>query len=530
MSNRTPTTERAGLLTAVLAVLCTARAEEVPGPPPAPERPNILLCISDDHSWAHASAYRVSGLARTPHFDRVANTGALFTHGFVTAPSCSPARASLLTGRFIWQNEEAGVHASIFPAKFPLFTRLLAANGYHMGSSVKVWGPGNFREGGPNVARTSFPPEAGIHEMTGGKQIKRGPVAFRRFIDEGGGRPFCFWFGSTDPHRNYDTAERKAAWGDREATARDVPPFLPDIPEFREDLANYGFEIERFDSEVGELLEVLRETGLENNTIVIITSDNGMPWPRSKRECYEYGIHVPLAISWPAGMPAGRVIDDFVSHADVAPTLLEAAGVAVPDMMTGRSFLHVLRSERGGLVDPARTWVVAGKERHNPARAGNTCYPERAIRTEQFLMIWNLKPDRWPTGPAYSDIGWYYYPEVFRRIRAGEEDRPGVMAAFTKGTEKRPEIELYDIKNDPGCLRNLAGNPLFVAVQEDLWSRLKSVLRDQGDPRMVGRGDCFDNSPSFIKLEGEAANPAPPAEGLSDMTFDHSRDRAWVYE
>ncbi len=495
------------------------------------EKPNILLCISDDQSWAHATAYGVSGLARTPHFDRVAKTGALFNHGFVTAPSCSPSRASLLTGRFIWQNEEAGVHASIFPAKFPVFTRLLAANGYHTGSSVKVWGPGNFREGGPNVARKGGPTDGKQdHVLIGGKHIKRGAEAFRKFIGESEGKPFFFWFGSTDPHRNYDTAERKAAWENREATARDVPPFLPDIPEFREDLANYGFEIERFDREVGELLDVLRETGREKNTIVIITSDNGMPWPRSKRECYEYGIHVPLAMCWPAHMPGGRVIDDFISLADVGPTLLAAADMAIPDMMSGRSFLDVVKSQRDGLVDSSRTWVVTGKERHNPARAGNTCYPERAIRTDQFLLIWNLKPDRWPVGATYGDIGWYYYPELFRRILAGEERRPGVMAAFTKGTEKRPEFELFDIKNDPGCLENLAGKAAFASVQAELSSRLKAVLEAQGDPRMFGRGDCFDNSPCFITLDGEASEPPPPEQRLSEMKFDHSQDREWTYE
>ncbi len=496
----------------------------------AAERPNILLCISDDQSWAHASAYGVTGLARTPTFDRLAKAGALFTHGFVTAPSCSPSRASLLTGRYIWQNEEAGVHGSIFPAKFPLFTLLLKANGYQLGSSVKVWGPGNYRLGGPNVARTQGGIEEGLGgNLVGGKAIRRGPEQFRKFLEKSAEKPFFFWFGSTDPHRNYDTAERKAAWGEREATAKDVPPFLPDIPEFREDLANYGFEIERFDKEVGELLEVLRETGRDRNTIVIVTSDNGMPWPRAKRECYEYGIHVPLAMSWPAKMPAGRVIDDFISLADLGPTLLEAADVPIPKTMSGRSFLEVLKSERGGLVDPSRTWVVAGKERHNPARAGNACYPVRAIRTDPYLLIWNLKPNRWPVGPSYGDIGWYYYPAIFSGIKNGTETRPGVMEAFRKGTEKRPEFELYNIKKDPGCLENLAGRPEVASVQQELSTRLKALLEAQGDPRMFGRGDCFDNSPWVNKLSGEAANPAPPEEGLSQMKFDHSQDREWIY-
>lgn len=482
-------------------------------------RPNILLCISDDQSWAHASAYGVSALARTPNFDRVAKAGALFKHCF-TAPSCSPSRASLLTGRNIWQIEEAGVHGSFFPAKFPVFTHLLEASGYEMGRSGKVWGPGNYREGGENVARE--------RDLFGGRAVAKGPAAFRRFLEQSGDKPFCFWFGSTDPHRDYDTAERKAAWGEREATARDVPPFLPDIPEFREDLANYGFEVERFDKEVGALLEVLRESGREQDTIVLITSDNGMPWPRSKRECYEYGTHVPLAICWPARMPGGRVIEDLLNFADLGPTLLAAAGVAIPEPMSGRSLLPVLEARRGGLVDGARTWTVMGRERHNPAAPGNECYPERAIRTEQYRLVWNMKPDRMPSA-YHGDVAWYYYKELYGRLKRGEEHRPGVMEAFRQSTDKRPELELFDVRQDPGCLQNLAGHPAFAAVKEELWTRLKGVLSAQGDPRTFGRGDCFDSSPWCAGGGGNAVKPAPSGDNSSGMKFDHSRDRPWKY-
>ncbi|MFI4913188.1 MAG: sulfatase [Sedimentisphaeraceae bacterium JB056] len=489
------------------------------------KRPNVLFCISDDQSWVHASAYGASDLAQTPVFDRLAEQGVLFTGCFSVAPSCSPARASLLTGRNIWQNEEAGVHLSLFPAKFPIFSEVLGANGYRVGTAGKVWGPGDYRLGGENVARTAKP--------GAGQRIEATPAAFEQFIKEGNEEePFFFWFGAKDPHRPYDRKERTQAWGDRTVTAEDVPPFLPDIPEIREDLADYAFEIERFDSQVGQLLDVLKKTGQAANTMVVVTGDNGMPFPRAKRECYEYGTHVPLVVSWPAQVPAGRVVDDLVSFIDLGPTFLDAAGVKIPEPMTGRSLLPVLKSDKSGLIDEAGEIVVTGRERHNMARPGNACYPVRAIRDHQYLYIRNLEPDRDPVGasPHYADIGYYYYPERLNRIVAGEETDKALLAAFKKGTEKRPAAELYDIKKDPGCLVNLAAEDDYQARCEQMWAMLKAILVKQGDPRMFGKGECFESVPTI--QENKHNFPGVPPQRTytpGKMHFDHSQDTPWKY-
>ena len=487
-------------------------------------RPNILLCISDDHSWAHASAYGVSTIARTPVFDRLAEEGVLFTGGFSAAPSCAPARSSLLTGRNIWQNEEAGVHLSFFPAKFPTFSETLGANGYRIGMSGKVWGPGNYRGGGPNVARKRAP--------GGGKKLPKTPAAFRQFIKKGKDQPFFYWFGPTDPHRPYERAERLAAWGDRTVESKDVPSFLPDIPEIREDLADYAFEIERFDRQVGDMLEVLKETGNDQNTLVVITGDNGMPFPRAKRECYEYGTHVPLAVRWPARIPPGRVVSDLVSFIDFGPTFLEAAGVAIPEPMTGRSMLPTLLSTEAGLVDVSRNYVVTGRERHNMARPDNLCYPERSIRDQQYLYIRNLEPERNPVGaaPHYADIGWYAYPERLKQIVDGTETNASVIAAFRKGTEKRPAEELYDIIKDPGCLDNLAAVDQRRERCKRMWAELEGILRAQGDPRVFGRGECFESSPT-VQQNKYAFPGVPPKNQYTPgkMKFDHSKDKPWNY-
>ncbi len=497
----------------------------------APRRPNILFCISDDQSWAHAGAYGESGLVRTPVFDGIARTGALFTGCFAAAPSCAPARASLLTGRNIWQNEEAGVHLSFFPAKFPLFPETLAVNGYRVASGGKVWGPGNSKGGGPNVAREDWP---GMGEVIcwPAREVVDTDV-FRNFLKSlDDDQPFFFWFGAQDPHRAYESEVRRAAWGDRLAAAADVPPFLPDIPEVREDLTDYAFEIERFDRDVGTLLEMLKEAGRYENTIVVVTGDNGMPFPRAKRELYEYGTHVPLAIQWPAGMPGGRRIDDLVSFIDFGPTFLEAGGVRIPGPMTGRSFLAALTGDREGRIDPARDVVVTGRERHNMCRPENLCYPVRAIRDYDYLYIRNLEPDRDPVGgpPHYADIGYYSWPDLLAGIVEGRETRPEVLAAFRKGTEKRPAEELYAIRTDPGCLHNLALDPAYSERCAVMWERLKGILEAEGDPRLDGRGECFDSAPTVQKNKyGFPGVPPVNTYTPGKMRFDHSADTPWVY-
>ena len=251
------------------------------------DRPNILIMISDDQSFPHASAYG-SKMVETPNFDRIAREGILFNKAFCAAPGCSPSRAALLTGRHIWQIEHAGTHASSFHKKYRTFMDLLADAGYATGYTGKGWGPGNFKVGG----RTQNPagPNFGA---------KRGNYAdgFRRFLDQRPeGKPFCFWFGSSDPHRGY--AKGSGRESGKQLAQAEVPPFLPDTPEIRDDLLDYAFEVERFDRDCGKMLELLRDTGEFENTLIIVTSDNGMPFPYAKANCTDSGIHLPLAISW----------------------------------------------------------------------------------------------------------------------------------------------------------------------------------------------------------------------------------------
>lgn len=452
-----------------------------------PERPpNILFCIADDWSWPHAS---IAGdkVVKTPTFDRVAREGVLFENAFVTAPSCTPSRGSIATGQWHWRLEEGGNLWSTLPAKFAVYPDLLEAAGYHVGCTRKGWGPGRNEPGG----RTRNP---------AGPQYKN----FATFIEARPEEtPFCFWFGSHDPHRGY-TWESGVQSG-MNASDVEVPACLPDTDIVRKDLCDYYWEVQRFDREVGKLLAILAENGELDNTLVVVTGDNGMPFPRCKSNLYDLGTNVPLAIRWPTRIKGGRVIEDFVSLQDLAPTFLEAAGLKPTGDMTGRSLLKILTSTKTGRVDRRRDHVLTGKERHAWVRKDGLGYPCRAIRTHEFLYIRNFLPDRWPAGDPLDGGEPYYNKRAYGDIdnapsktcMMGLRDDPDVKRLFELAFEKRPAEELYDLRKDPDQLDNVADQSDYVDVRNKLASTLKAELVATKDPRILGQGDVFDHYPYY---------------------------------
>jgi uncharacterized sulfatase len=489
------------VLTGILAgltIVCSADGSAVAGSP-EPGRPNILLAISDDQSWPHAGAYG-DPLVRTPAFDRVAREGVLFPHAFCPASQCGPSRAALLTGRNIWQLEEAGTQASYFPAKFRVYPELLEEAGYHVGYTGKPWAPGNWKGAGrtQNPAGAAYnkhrlePPTSEISSCDYSAN-------FTEFLEaRPPGAPFCFWFGCHEPHRNYE--EGSGVRAGKSAEDVSVPPFYPDNQIVRSDLVDYRLEIEWFDRHLDRMLRQLERRGELENTLVVVTADNGMPFPRAKATLYEAGARVPLAIQWPARIPGGRVVNDLVSFVDLAPTFLEAAGLEPPQEMVGRSLLGILTREASGWVDASRDAVVLGKERHNHARADNLGYPTRAIRTKKHLYIRNLKPDRWPMG---DPPGYYCHTKMINPTKEfilANQERPDVRRFYEITYGKRPAEELYDVEADPDCLKNLAPDPDQAEVLGHLRSRLEATLKEQGDPRMVGYGDVFEGYPYFGRM------------------------------
>jgi len=449
-----------------------------------PKRPNILFAIADDWGWPHAGAYG-DPVVKTPTFDRLAREGALFHHAYVSAPSCTPCRGAALTGQWHWRLEGAGNLWSVFPDKFATYPELLQRAGYEVGVTGKHWGPG----------RTETP----------GRKLSGQPFrSFQAFLDQRTtDKPFCFWLGSSDPHRPYKK-DSGAASGMLLEKIR-LPACFPDAPEVRGDVADYYFEVQRFDRLVGAAVASLEEIGELDNTIILMTGDNGMPFPRCKSNIYDTGVRMPLAVRWPAKIRPGRIVDDFVSFTDFAPTFLEIAGLEPTAEMTGRSLMGVFSSEKSGQVDPARDFVLFGKERHCPAQEAPNMggYPCRAIRTHEFLYIRNFEPDRWPAGtPNYQKATlpgtWYgdcdNGPTKSYMVDNREKDATH-RKLFDLAFAKRPAEELYDLNKDPHQIENVAGDPQYAEVRAKLAAQLTELLRASGDPRIVGGGEQFDRYP-----------------------------------
>jgi N-sulfoglucosamine sulfohydrolase len=464
----------------------------------SPRRPNILVAISDDQSWEHYGAYGCKAV-KTPAFDRVASEGALFTRFFAAAPQCSPNRASLLTGRHIWQNREAGTHSSSFPSDLAVYPDLLEQRGYAVGYTGKPWSPGNWKTSGRtrNPAGNAFNerkleavPATGIskNDYTGN---------FEDFLKrKASDQPFCFWYGGFEPHRGYEAGSGLKSG--KALTDVRVPAFLLDNETVRSDLLDYLLEIEWFDLHLAKMMKLLEARGELDNTMIIVLSDNGMPFPHAKANLYEHGVRLPLAIRYPPAVRAGQRVKDLLSCVDIAPTILEVAGVKVPAEMAGRSVLQSLNgSEAKGIND----CVLFGRERHTHARPDNVGYPSRAIRTDQYLYIWNMKPERWPVGnpPGFEDTDGGSPTKTYLLEHQQDET---VRQYFDMAFVLRPADELFDIEKDPACVVNLACRPAYAKTVTELRARLQKLLRKQNDPRVQG-SEIFDSYPRYNSMRKE---------------------------
>jgi N-sulfoglucosamine sulfohydrolase len=515
----------------------------------AEKKPNILFLFADD--WGrYASIYAESDgpgslneVVRTPNFDRIAKEGVLFRNAHVSAPSCTPCRSALLTGQHFWRTNTGSIlRGAVWDASIPSYPLLLQESGYHIGYTHKVWGPGT-PANAPFTKDQSFGKRGGKFNQFSGnvtKMVSEGLAideAKKALLEEtrgnfqdflatrGEGEPFSYWFGPTNVHRKWIKGSGKALWGiEPDSLKGKMPPFLPDVPEVREDLADYFGEVSAWDAGIGVLLEELEKTGERENTLIVISGDHGAPgFPHGKCNLYGFGTNVALSVTGP-GVKGGRIVDDFVSLTDLAPTFLEAAGLAVPEVMTGRSLWPVLKSDKTGLVDKTRTVVYTGRERHvEIARSDYSPYPQRAIRTAEYVLIINFRPDRYPMGDPYllDSSGTPSLEDLENETRVtlpdedagptkawlvGVRDTPEWKAHFDWVYGKRPKYELYDLKKDPNEITNIANDPAYASVRSDLEARLIEELTRTGDPRMIDDGKFFETPPM--------AGPLPDAEAF----------------
>jgi len=513
-------------------------------PAVAKRRPNILFCFADD--WGrYAGCYReadrptVNDCVATPHIDGTAQEGVLFENAFMGVPSCTPSRASVSTGSYFWRcGRAANLRIETWEGAadpgdaLPGFGTLLADAGYHLGMTYKCfqrkWFPSkNYMGAGKDFCEYSQTATAAANpEAAKAALLEEVRANFRAFLaDRAEGAPFCYIFGPHNCHRPWTRGSGKALWGiEPDDLEGRLPAFLPDVPVVREDFADYLGEVQAWDAAVGLLMEEVARLGELDDTLVVLSGDNGMPgMPRGKCNLYDFGVAAPLVVRWPKGVPhPGRRVADFTNLMDLAPTFLEAAGLKAPGSMDGRSLAPLLASERDGQVDPSRDAVFTGRERHVPAaREGALPYPSRAVRTKDWLYIRNFKPERWPLGvrgemPApgdeAADLSYGQTYRSFPDLDGGptkhcfivRREAAAVAPLFRLGFGRRPAEELYDLRADPDQVRNVADDPAHGEVKAALAARLERVMRETGDPRL---SDAFD-APPYVE-------PDPP-ERLKD--------------
>ncbi|MCH1440503.1 MAG: sulfatase [Rubripirellula sp.] len=479
------------------------------------DRPNILFCISDDQSYWHTGA-NGDQVIETPAFDRVAREGIRFTHAFCDAPTCGPSRSAILTGQHIWRLEEAGNIHSTLPAHFATYPAILEEQGYITGFTGKGWSPGRLEAGG----RTENP--AGKEYTRYQLQTPKRGISnkdyasnFSDFLEQRpNDTPFCFWLGTHEPHRGFQQGAGLAAG--KEISKVTVPESLPDTSLVRSDILDYYTEVEHFDKMVERALNLLEQQGELDNTIVVVTSDHGMPFPRAKASLYDTGTRVPLAIRWGSGIQSpGRVSDAFVNLSDLAPTFIEMASLAPPAEMTGRSLLDILQNG-SSKRKPARDHALIAMERHDGCRKGGKGYPCRALRTSKFLYIMNHEPSRWPSGSPDASV-------CARAIPYGEIDTSPTKTLMMKDSADkhhqklhqlafglRPAEELYDLASDPWQMKNVARNPKYSVDLTRLRNRLAKRLKETNDPRQTGGVVLWDYYPYYGTRKNRDWKVDPP--------------------
>ncbi|MDO9103610.1 MAG: sulfatase [Methylovulum sp.] len=513
------------------------------------DRLNILMIVGDDWGGPYAGAYRgvygralPSDIVTTPNIDRIAQHGVLFKNAYVNAPSCTPSRSSIFSGRYFFNTGGGAFLNGQWNASIPSFPLLLHDAGYHIGATYKIWSPGKplnapFGGGAYSYNKAGILPNHFSSEVTGmmakgssfvqAKQAVLDQVLgnFNDFLAaRKPGQPFFYWLGPTNTHRPWVKGSGKALWGiNPDKLKGKLRVFLPDVPEIREDMADYLGEIQALDAYVGVLLKKLADSGELANTLIVATGDNGPGgFPHGKWNVYDFGVATPL-LMWLPHSTGGRIVDDFTSLMDLAPTFLDVAGVSVPPKMNGRSLLNILTSSKSGQVDAQRTFVITGEERHVAgAREQSLPYPARAIRTKGYLYIRNFEPERWPIGcplimkrpPANPWVFIDMDPSPSKNWVINHRSHPDTKRYFKWAFAKRPGEELFDLHKDPGQITNVADKPAYAAIKSRLASQLLTALANAGDPRVTGDGKTFDRSP-YTNLASVACQEALPLDWVA---------------
>lgn len=491
--------------------------------------PNIVFFIADD--WGFTASYYADNknpspndIVKTPNIDQVAKEGVRFNNAYFDCPQCAPSRGAIVTGSYFWK---CGTSAFLSTGdwkgqedpfvKMPRFPEILSAKGYETAKAVKTldFKPTltiktenlNFERYGMYVSKAKTTAEQASRKA---KIIEYSRKTLQSVINQSrsADKPFFLVFGPINTHRPYVANSGKTLWGiNPDLLKGKLPPFLPDVDEVRIDYADYLGEVQALDLMVGTFVEELKKAGLTDNTILVLTGDNGLPgFPHGKTQLYDLGTHAPLIIKWPSKVKGNRVVDDFVTIKDLAATFLDAATISPPIKMDSKSLMPILLSLKSGQIDPSNDAAIFGRERHFPiARVDNLPYPSRAIRTKDFLYVRNFKTDRWPWGHPYGlkDSGdssittekntpFLDMDESLTKTWILNNRFDSSKKFYDATFAKRPLEELYDLKKDPYQLNNVAKNSAYKVILKKLSDRLMASMKAGNDPRLT---DDFDRFP-----------------------------------
>lgn len=410
----------------LLGWLCTTTVH-------ADERPNMILFIADDMGWRDCGAYGHPHI-QTPNLDQLAKDGMRFDSAFLTCSSCSPSRASIITGRYPHNTTAQRLHWPL-PGDQITFVELLTAGGYYTAAAGK-WHLGNATK--PKFSHVTTRMNQWVETLRDRPQDK----------------PFFLWFAFSDPHRPYrpDTIANPHQPEDVV-----VPPYLPDTVTVRKDLAMYYDEITRLDGVVGKVREELQRQQIADNTLILFISDNGMPFPRAKTTVFDSGIKTPWIVAWPAKVKAGTTCDQLVSSVDIAPTIIELAKLRVRPTFQGKNFAPLLSKPD----EPIRDYIFAEHNWHDFDDHG------RAVRSKRFKLIRNYYTDL-PNTPPADAVRSPTYAQMLQMKEAGQL-KDYQMQCFTI---PRPMEALYDLEADPYELKNVASDPKYAEPLQELKAAL----------------------------------------------------------
>jgi N-sulfoglucosamine sulfohydrolase len=451
------------LLLVGAAMACGGQAREdgeLRAATPGAERPNMVLIIADDMSWDDVGAYGHPTI-RTPHLDRLAREGMRFDQAFVTISSCSPSRASIITGRYPHNTGAEQLHWPL-PADQVTFVEALRDAGYWTAAAGK-WHMGDAIRDRFDLVLDAARLAAASQTMPGGGDLSGAEEWIETLRGRPRDQPFFLWFAAFDPHRDYTEGAIERPHRRDEIV---VPPYLPDVPEVRDDLALYYDEVTRLDDYVGQVMDELGRQGVAENTLVLFISDNGRPFPRDKTTLYDSGIRTPWIVYWPAGLPGGRTSASLVSTVDIAPTFLELAGLEPLASFSGRSFLPILKDPDARI----RSHVFAERNWHDFDDRS------RAVRDNRYKYIRNDYTDIRNQPPADAVRSPTF--QAMRRLRDAGSLSPEASRMFAV---PRPAEELFLVAEDPHELRNLVLDPRHASALHELRRVLTAWQEETGD-------------------------------------------------